>query len=151
MSSSEPEPAKTKTIQEVLKGSYWEQFSGDRDFISAVHHYYAVVQKHYSEPFYYESMAKLQSECERVDAVKSSDGEDVTLVSVTPLLEIISKAAVNERDTIVTFPDGKTGDDLYAEYVARNYYKSGEGRRAALKESHNNRPENGRPEDAFFR
>lgn len=140
------EPMLTKSIQDVLKGSFWETFSEDRDFISAVHHYYAVVQKYYSKPFYEEALAKLVSESERVQRGQAVGNEKTTLVPATMLLGVISKAAVNERETTITFPDGKTGDTLYADYVARNYYESGAKQREKLKTTHNTHPE-----DCFFR
>jgi hypothetical protein len=149
MSSSEVDSPNTKSIKDVLKGSFWEPFSEDREFLSAVHHYYAVVQKCYSESFHKESLDKLISENERVQTEQLSGEERSPLAPFSRLAELISKAAVNERATTITFPDGKTGDTLYAEYIARaarSYHKSGAGWREELREKHPTHPE-----ECFFR
>ena len=35
-----PDKPAIKTIEDLLKGTYWEKFSGDKAFIEAVHAYY---------------------------------------------------------------------------------------------------------------
>lgn len=56
----------TRSIEDLLKGSYWDKLGKDGDFMAAVHAYYAALKHPGKESFYLEARKDLIRESNRV-------------------------------------------------------------------------------------
>lgn len=152
-----PDPANaqpTQSAQELLKGSYWEKFSGDGTLLHALHAYYAALtlrqkaptnpnsrdpeiraQRDQEDRFYFTSREALREEAKRVQTELPDEdkayfdggvGRHALTVPATGLFEIISKAAINNRATRVIFPDNKSEAMLFDDFCEREARQTAE-------------------------